>query len=115
MPQKVITGIRSSQKGPNYKAVHESMQRSAGQAPSRYRTVESVKFEQEIERQTHTHSVKVRSHKSRNSEEKFKVTVRGIFYVIATIALIVFVKVMLERAGPGGFLEDPSRGPKVVN
>ncbi|MEM0897493.1 MAG: hypothetical protein AAGJ79_11475 [Verrucomicrobiota bacterium] len=90
------------------------MKRSEGQSPSCFRTTESVKSEQEIEQHAHRFPARVRKQRTRSQSEQLRVTGRGVFYVLATVALIVFVKVMIGKAGPGAVIEVPPNGSRVI-
>ena len=109
MPQEVISGIRSTSEGLNYKAVKDSMDRAKPAGQGQFRTIESVRREQ-TRRKHGSDMVRVRRrHSTPEQEGAFRITKKGVFYAVVTVAMVVMVKLMITFASKSGL---PSEPPK---
>lgn len=111
MPNPIRPTFRASSEGVNYNAVKFAINRSAQAEKSEYRTVESLKSEQtESSEELHRHRVRVRRRQSPGQGgHSINFSKRGVCYIVATIAMVVFVKFMISQAEHGGVLDEPER------
>ena len=116
MPQQVISGYRSSSEGLNYEAVKKSVKGAKPVGQGQFRTIESVRREQSLRRPSKEH-VRVRRRQSAlDPDGNFRITKKGIFYAVATVVMIVMVKLMISFASKSGLPADlPTPGVKPMH